>query len=304
MKELYDSFKASSGRILGTDQSFLSLRSDLAALTQFKGAFTVFLNLNPSDMHSSLMFELAGYKYTFDASDITGPPVGRPEVQEVRQIVARNAVAAANFFWTYIKCFVRLFLGWDVGTKKKIGRGYLGDVEAYYGKFETGRRGVIHAHSQALQPALEATRLRDHLSKADFRPVLLQFLEGVMSMYLPEPLHDGFLPDWAISPGETLAAVDDPINLVQSNKAAGLQHAAVVCEPHLMSQLTETPGVEDIGRALFRVVHEIQTHTHTATCDSAKRGAISANYIYGRDQLEFLLRLVLYDVILCTYKYV
>ena len=152
VKELYDSFKASSGRILGTDQSFLTLRSDLAALTQFKGAFTVFLNLNPSDMNSALMFELAGYKYTFDDSDISGPPIGRPEAHEVRQIVARNAVAAADFFWTYIKCFVRLFLGWDVESKKKTGRGYLGDVVAYYGKFETGRRGVIQRTHKRYNP--------------------------------------------------------------------------------------------------------------------------------------------------------
>ena len=95
-----------------------------------------------------------------------------------------------------------------------------------------------------------------------------------MSMYLPEPLHDGFLPDCARSPGGTSIPVDDLENLVQSNKAAGYQHAAVVCEPHLLSQSTETPGMEDIGKAVFRVVHEIQTHTHTATCDSAKRGVI------------------------------
>ena len=94
-------------------------------------------------------------------------------------------------------CFVRKFLGWDVHSKKKIERGYLGDVDAYFGKFETGKRGVIHAHAQAMQPALEATRLRAHLANTDFRTVLFEFLEHVVCMYLPQPLHDGHLPGWA-----------------------------------------------------------------------------------------------------------
>ena len=197
VKELYDSFKSSSVRNLGTDQSFLSLRSDLTALAQFKGAWTVFLNLNPSDMNSARMFELSGHKYVFDAVYIEGPPVGRPSLQEVRQVVAKNLVAATTFFWTYMRCFVRGFLGWGMTSKKKIGRGFLGDIDAYYGKFETGKRGDIRTHAQAMQPALEANGLRKHLNNTTFRPVLILFLEQVMCMYIPNPWHDSFLPDWA-----------------------------------------------------------------------------------------------------------
>lgn len=235
---------------------------------------TIFLNLNPSDMNSGLMFELSGHEYRFDESDIEGPPVGRPQAQEIRQVVAKNPVAASNFFWTYMQCFVKLFLGWDVVTMKKAGRGYLGEVDAYFGKFETGKRGVIHAHAQAMQPALEANRLRDQLNNETFRPVLLQFLESVMCMYLPTPLHDGFLPDWHKSPDGSLVPVDDEENLVRSNKALRKPFTATVCQAHLLSPGTDVPTTMDIGKAVFRIVHEIQTHVHTPACDSTKKGVL------------------------------
>ena len=272
VKELYDSFKSSSARLLGTDQSFLSLRSDLTALAQFKGAWTIFLNLNPSDMNSSLMFELSGHKYVFDTDDIEGPPIGRPSSQEVRQVVAKNPVAAARFFWAYLRCFVQVFLGWNMITRKKTGRGFLGDVDAYYAKFETGKRGVIHAHAQAMQPALEAKRLREHLNSTSFRPVLLLFLEQVMCMYIPSPFHDGHLPDWANAPDGSPQQVDDPPHLVRPNREAGKLHAATVCEAHLLASDRASPAMEDIHKAVIRIAHEIQTHTHTPTCDSSKRG--------------------------------
>lgn len=274
VKELYDSFKSSSARLLGTDQSFLSLRSDLTALAQFKGAWTIFLNLNPSDMHSSLMFELSGHKYVIDTADIEGPPIGRPASQEVRQVVAKNPVAAANFFWTYLHCFVSVFLGWNMLSRTKVGRGNLGDVDAYYMKFETGKRGVIHAHSQAMQPAMEANRLRDHLTNTSFRPVLLLFLEQVMCMYIPTPFHDGYLPDWAKAADGSLTEVADIEHLVRSNKAEGKPHTATVCEAHLLTPGRPSPKPVDIDKAVIRIAHEIQTHTHTPTCDSSKRGAL------------------------------
>ena len=241
-------------------------------MARVKGAFTIFLNLNPSDMNSALMFELAGHTYTFDEVDIEGPPIGRPTPLDIRRIVAKNPVSAANFFWTYMTCFVRKFLGWDVHSKKKIERGYLGDVEAYFGKFETGKRGVIHAHAQALQPALEATRLRAHLGNTDFRTVLFEFLEHVMCMYLPQPLHDGHLPGWASAPDGSLVANDDIVHLVLSNKDNGKPYSATVCQAHLLRNDSVRPTPSDVGRAVARIVHEIQTHTHTPTCDSMKRG--------------------------------
>ena len=84
-------------------------------------------------------------------------------------------------------------------SKKKVAHGYLGEVDAYYGEFETGKRGVIHSLAQAMHPALEATR-SIHLKNTTLRPVLLLFLEQVMCMYLPELLHDGCWPDWATAP--------------------------------------------------------------------------------------------------------
>ena len=281
VRALYNSYKVASARILGTDQSFLTLRSNLSAMAQMKGAFTIFLNVNPSDMNSGMMFDLAGHKYTFDEVDIEGPPVGRPTPLDVRRIVAKHPVAAARFFWVYMKCFVGKYLGWDIDNKKKIGRGYLGDVDAYFGKFETGKRGVIHAHAQALQPALEANRLRTHLRNTNFRPVLLEFLEQVMCMYLPHPLHDGFLPDWASAPDGSLVPIDDDDHLVRSNKANGKPYPATQCLPHLLSQASERPTPMDIGRAVTRVVHEIQTHKHSPTCDAMKRGTLRCAFLYS-----------------------
>ena len=105
--------------------------------------------------------------------------------------------------------------------------------------------------------------------------MLLLFLEHVMCMYIPTPFHDGYLPDWAKAADGSLTEVDDIEHLVRSNKAEGKPHTATVCEAHLLTPGRPSPKPVDIDKAVIRIAHEIQTHTHTPTCDSSKRGALA-----------------------------
>ena len=91
------------------------------------GDWTIFINVNPADYNSHWLFDLAGHSYKIDLNDPLGAPIGRQEARARRRIIANNPVASAEFFWTFHTLFVLFFLGWDVRTGKKVGRGWLGD---------------------------------------------------------------------------------------------------------------------------------------------------------------------------------
>ena len=95
------------------------------------------------------MFEHSRHEYTSHEVDIEVAPVGRPSVKEVCQVFAKNLVAAAIFFDLYEVLHMAVF-GWDMLSKKEVACGYVSEVDAYYEKFETGKRGAIHSHAQAM----------------------------------------------------------------------------------------------------------------------------------------------------------
>jgi hypothetical protein len=66
--DLYNSVKATGGRVLGTPQSFGALRSKVMAVQPLFGHYTCSLNLCPSEMGSEWTFAMAGKEYPRDFS--------------------------------------------------------------------------------------------------------------------------------------------------------------------------------------------------------------------------------------------
>ena len=267
---LWRSFHIVSSKWLGTEASKMSLRSQVGSIPLILGAWTIFINQNPSDFDSALTFKLCDHAYTFDADDLRGRPIGRPCPRERRRIIANNPMAVADFFWVFMCCFVNKFLGWDVHTGKKLGRGWLGDITAYYGSPEEGGRANAHMHMQAAQSAFEARRLRALLQNVQFRPVLFEYMESISCMYLPSPLHDGFRPRW--HPDASPLPHDDNYVDPEPSETYTFAECRMRLEADPASPNTRpAPTTRECCFGVARAIFDRQYHQHTVTCDPHKR---------------------------------
>lgn len=152
-RTLYNGVKAVGGRVVGTPQSFLSLRSKVLAANTVFGAYTCQINLSPSELGAKWTFDLAGEAYQFDYD---GRPTNRPHIEQCQRIIAANPVACADFLMTYLRAFTDVFCGWPMGSDRQVNPDSLfGVIHAMYLKYESSQRGGLHAHGQMCQPFLQ-----------------------------------------------------------------------------------------------------------------------------------------------------
>ncbi|KAF5836655.1 hypothetical protein DUNSADRAFT_5614 [Dunaliella salina] len=67
------------------------------------GPWTMAININPTDINSSVVFELAGKKHTVDSLLFGATPQTRPDLMERLRTVAKNPVACATYFMLFIQ---------------------------------------------------------------------------------------------------------------------------------------------------------------------------------------------------------
>ncbi|EJD48079.1 hypothetical protein AURDEDRAFT_61743, partial [Auricularia subglabra TFB-10046 SS5] len=111
----------------GTPAAKKTMRNEIRSATYLHGIPTLFITLNPPDLHHPLFLKLAGLD--IDLSERL--PQNLPGDFERKRILARNPTAAAKFF----DSMVDLFLAVVVGMANE-GNGLFGKVDAYYGTVE------------------------------------------------------------------------------------------------------------------------------------------------------------------------
>ena len=182
---LYNGVKAVGGRVLGTPQSFMSLRSKVMAGTSVFGAYTCHVNLNPSETSAKWTFELAGEKYEHD---IEGYPSTRPHIVDCKRIIAANPVACADFLMAYLRGFVEVFCGWPMDSDHQVNPDCLfGLIRLMYLKYESSQRRGLHAHGQLCQPVLQHERLKQIMMDGTLLEHLFNYFENIMCAYFPVP---------------------------------------------------------------------------------------------------------------------
>jgi hypothetical protein len=183
---LYNGMKAVGGRVVGTPQSFLSLRSKVLSAPAVYGAYTCQINLSPSEIGAKWTFDLAGESYTHD---FDGRPSDRPHLVQCKQIIAANPVACAEFLMAYLRGFVAVFCGWPMGSDRQVNPDCLfGAIHALYLKYESSTRGGLHAHGQAIQRFLQALHLRKFMADTDaVKEHLFAFFEALTWAFFPVP---------------------------------------------------------------------------------------------------------------------
>lgn len=184
---LFNCIKAMGGRIIGTPQSFASLRSKVLAPQGIFGPYTCSINLCPSEAGFEWTFHLAGHEYKIDPD--TGHPVDRPNIAQCYRIIAENPVAAAEFLHAYMRAFCAVCLGWPMECDRQQDSNCLfGRICVAFLKYESSTRGGKHAHGQILQPALQAERLKKLFTDTNrMEHHLHAFMESVMTAFFPVP---------------------------------------------------------------------------------------------------------------------
>jgi hypothetical protein len=159
--------KAVGGRVMGSAHCRSSLRTKIHALCFHLGLPSLFITINPADIHSPVALYFAGVD--LDLDDILSREL--PTTYGRAHIVANHPVATAKFFNVLIKNILKyLVLG-----------GIVGPTSGYFGTVESQGRGSLHLHLLVwLNHNLTPAQLKEKIHDTIFREELLKYIEDVI----------------------------------------------------------------------------------------------------------------------------
>ncbi|CAF1513836.1 unnamed protein product [Rotaria sordida] len=132
LNKLLHHIKTIGGRVMGSAYSHTALCTRIHALIYNQGLPSIFLTLNPADIHSPVALYFAGVKLDLDNIQMEQ----LTDTYKRAEIIASHPVATAKYF--------RLLISNILDTM--IVGGVLGPIKAYFGTVEIKRRGSLHLH--------------------------------------------------------------------------------------------------------------------------------------------------------------
>ena len=159
------------GNVMGSAYSRTALRTQIHALIFNQGLPSIFMTINPADIHSRIALYFAGIDLDLDKI----LPEAIPSTYERAQIIAAHPVATARFFNVLISSILKCM----------VENGVLGPIKAYFGTVENQGRGSLHLHILMwLDHDLTPTRLKELTQNEEFRNGLLSYLEDIIKQDL------------------------------------------------------------------------------------------------------------------------
>ena len=154
----------------------LRMRSEIRGLIVRLGMPAFWITINPSDLRSPLVINLAGVEYSDDFLSASNSALRAATATS-------NPVAVASFFHSV--CTAVLDGLFASGSNCA---GILGDVSNHYGVVETNGRGMLHLHAMVwLRGNLSFANLRSRvLADTDFATRVLHYLESVIIQSIDE----------------------------------------------------------------------------------------------------------------------
>lgn len=135
--------KTVAGTVMGSNQARAKCRVELHAQIFSSGLPSIFITINPCDLHHPLAMKFAGVDLDIDNLI----PDMMPGSQERAAIVASHPVGIAQFFNKLIETVLSTLIGYNhQQPRSHPGGGVLGEIEAYYGTVEESGRGALHLH--------------------------------------------------------------------------------------------------------------------------------------------------------------
>lgn len=183
--ELLKHVNTIASRIPGSQAAKVFARSEIRSYCGHFGLPHLYLTLNPSPAHSPIFQVMFGDK-TVDLTQRF--PTLVPSRERALRL-AKDPVAAADFFHFSITAIFSCLFGWDYAKScSKPSGGILGKLRAFYGTSETTDRGSLHGHFLLwLVGGLNPDELHKKLKDVDgFDQQFFSFFESIIYHHLPD----------------------------------------------------------------------------------------------------------------------
>ena len=163
-------------KVMGTDESRVSLRSKVWSLTAHIGPPSLWITVNPSDTGDPIAQVIAGADIDLDRF-----ASGRgPDATSRSNTIAGDPFAAAKYFHFIIDCVLEILFGVKAakqGSHVRRKTGIFGNMAAYIGTVEAQGRGTLHFHVITwLKGSPTSTRIKELLQKETFREKVAEFI--------------------------------------------------------------------------------------------------------------------------------
>jgi len=133
--------KAAAKNVMGTNETRRAMYLQVNGMRNMYGAPHIFITINLNEKTAFAVLQYAGVRQSFDLEGLI------PNRQERDAIIARDPVAAAQFFEDSMCVVYKSIFGIDPETAKILKRGGLfGHCEHFFSSKETQRRGALHEH--------------------------------------------------------------------------------------------------------------------------------------------------------------
>ncbi|CAF4098595.1 unnamed protein product, partial [Adineta steineri] len=168
---LLKNIRCIGGHVMGSVQKRSSLKTLIHGLIFNHGLFSIFLTINPADIHHPLTMHFAGID--FDIDNIL--PEDLPPTYKRAEIVASHPVATAKFFNHLISSILTTLI--EGGPNG----GVLGKIKAYFGTVESQGRGSLHLHMVIwLDHDLTPVCMKNNVQDEAFKERLISYLEDII----------------------------------------------------------------------------------------------------------------------------
>lgn len=183
LSKLWSHIHATASRVSGSDASRISHRSKIWSTCAYLSPPSLWITINPDDLHDPIVQVFAGENIDLDKFLAT---LGPAKDQRARN-VAEDPFAAAKFFHFIIRAIIETLFGVKSSHHKTTSTvGIFGYVAAYFGTVESQGRGTLHLHMLLwLENAPTAEEITAALLTQSFRDKVRKFIEANIHAFAP-----------------------------------------------------------------------------------------------------------------------
>ena len=183
VRKLKNHIHATASRIQGSDQARYRLRSEIWSTSALLGPPSLWITVNPSDLHDPIAQVFAGEEINMDEFMAH---LG-PDKDQRAKTIADDPYAAGKFFHFMITTILETLFGVKVTPAQvKSGVGVFGRVTAYFGVVELQGRGTLHLHLLVwLKHSPSSDEMSALLKTEEFRARVVAFIHANIRAYAP-----------------------------------------------------------------------------------------------------------------------
>ncbi|PPQ74787.1 hypothetical protein CVT24_003726 [Panaeolus cyanescens] len=180
---LQRSVYATASRVKGSNQERMQLRTQIWSTCIMKNPASLWITINPTDIHDPIAQIFAGESINLDNFVATMGPSSDKRAQNI----SRDPYASAKFFHFTIKAIMETLFGVKTTDYHVFNKpGIMGRVSAFFGTVESQGRGSLHFHLLLwLEDAPTADEMNELLRIEEFRNKVATYIQKNLRAYMP-----------------------------------------------------------------------------------------------------------------------